>query len=84
MKPNAYHKTEDLNNDDDASLYGHRDSFTVEVRIDVLLDVNPMKENKVDIKLSQDCETSLILETSWYHVGQIGAEKDKDNEKHVG
>ena len=42
MEPNAYHKTEDLNNDDDASLYGHMDSFMVELRIDVLQDVSAM------------------------------------------
>ena len=36
MEPNAYHKAEDLNNDDDASLYGHRDSFEMELKIDVL------------------------------------------------
>ena len=35
MEPNAYHKAEDLNNDDDASMYGHSDSFMVELRIDV-------------------------------------------------
>ena len=29
------HKDEDLNNDDDASMYGHSDSFMVELRIDV-------------------------------------------------
>ena len=49
MEPNAYHKAEDLNNDDDASMYGHSDSFMVELRIDVFQDVKAMKEHKGDI-----------------------------------
>ena len=35
MEPNAYHKAKDLNNDDDASLYGHIDSSKVELRMDI-------------------------------------------------
>ena len=35
MEPNAYHNAKDLNNDDDASLYGHRDSSKVELRMDI-------------------------------------------------
>ena len=38
VEPNPRNKTEDLNNDDDVSLYGHRDSFKVELMIDVLQD----------------------------------------------
>ena len=45
----AYHKAKELNNDDDASLCGHSDSFKVEFRI-VFQDVKAMKEHKVDIK----------------------------------
>ena len=33
MEPNAYHKAKDLKNDDDASLYGHKDSSKVELRM---------------------------------------------------
>ena len=29
MEPDAYHKAEDLNNDDDAIMFGHSDSFKV-------------------------------------------------------
>ena len=69
METNAYHKAEDLNNDDDASMYGHSDSFMADLRIDVLRYVKAMKEHKVDIKVStiigteanQDRETNLIL-----------------------
>ena len=32
MEPNTYYKAEDLNNDDDASMCGHRDSFMVELK----------------------------------------------------
>ena len=35
MEPNAYHKVKDLDNDDDASWYGHRSSSKVELRMDV-------------------------------------------------
>ena len=91
MEPNAYHNAEDLNNDDDASMYGHRDSVMVELRIDVFQDVKAMKGAQSGLrsvenhwKGDQDRETSLILETRWYHVGQIRAENDKDNEKHIG
>ena len=35
MEPNAYHKATDLNNDDDASMYGHNDSFMVGLRMDI-------------------------------------------------
>ena len=80
MEPNAYHKAKDLKDDGDASLYGHKDSFKVELRI-VFQDVKAMKEHKVDIKVStitgivfQDRETNLIVETRWYHVGQSGIE----------
>ena len=50
--PNAYHKAKDLNSDYDTSLYGHKDSFEVELKIDVLQDANAMKEHKLDIKAS--------------------------------
>ena len=52
MEPNAYHEAEDLNNDDDASMYGHSDIFMVEVGIDVFQDVTAMKEHNVDIAVS--------------------------------
>ena len=51
MGPDAYHKAEDSNNDDDVSLYGHRDSFRVEWMIDVFQNANALKEHKVDIEV---------------------------------
>ena len=50
MEPDAYHKAEDLNNDDDASMYGHRDRFKVELKIDVL-----------QVKWTSKCRQSLEL-----------------------
>ena len=45
LEPHAYHKAEDLNNDDDASMHGHSDSFMVELRIDEFQDMKAMKEH---------------------------------------
>ena len=52
MEPDAYHEAEDLDDNDDATLHGHRDSFEAELKIDVLQDANAMKEHKVDITVS--------------------------------
>ena len=90
MEPNAYHKAEDLNNDNDASLYGHSDSFEVELEIDVLQDANAMKEHKVDIKLStiNGTETNTVKRVlswksiRWYHVGQSGTESSSADAEH--
>ena len=71
-QPGAYHKAKDLNNDDDASLYGHRDSFEVELKIDVLQDANAMKEHKVDISVSTIIETEAKIVkqvSSWKTAG---------------
>ena len=35
MEPNAYHKAEDLNDNDNANMYGHSHSFVVEVWTDI-------------------------------------------------
>ena len=35
VEPSAYHKAEDLNDDDHANTYRHSDSFTVELRMDI-------------------------------------------------
>ena len=35
VEPNAYLKAEDLNNDDDASMYGHSDSSMVEHKVKI-------------------------------------------------
>ena len=61
MEPNAYHKANNLNNDDDASLFGH----SVELRI-VFQDVNAMKKHKVDIKVSTivGTETKIVKQDS--------------------
>ena len=45
-------KAEELNDDDDANMYGHNDSFMVELRIDAFQDVTAMKEHKMDIEVS--------------------------------
>ena len=72
MEPNAYHKAKDLNNDDDASMYGHNDNFMVELRINVFQDVKAMKEHKVDIKVSTIIGTEAKIVTqvsSWRPAG---------------
>ena len=84
VEPNMHHKVENLNDDDDASMCVHGDDIMVESRIDVVQDANAMSEHKVDIEVlaivrpgqnikGQDRETSLVMETRWYHAGQIGA-----------
>ena len=83
MEPNAYHKAKDLNNDDDASLYGHKDSFEVELKIGVLQDANAMKEHKVDIKVS----TIIVKQVSpWEPAGitwvRVGAESSSADAEH--
>ena len=52
MEPNVYHKAEDLNDDDDASMYVRGDDFMVELMIDVFQDAKVMSEHKVDIEVS--------------------------------
>ena len=59
--------------------HGHHNM--VELRMDVFQDVEAMKEHKSGLRSvddhwegDQDREARLILETSWYHVGQIEAE----------
>ena len=47
-----YHKAEDLNDDDNVSMYVHSDDFMVELRIDVFQAVKVMSERKVDIEVS--------------------------------
>ena len=91
MEPNADHQTEDLNDDDNATKDGHSDIVMVEMRIDVFQDVKAMKEHKVDFESvdnhwngDQEREASLILETSWCHVGQNGAERSSADAEHVG
>ena len=51
LDPSAYHKADDLNDNDDTSTYGHSDSFMVELRIDVFQDVKAMNEHEVDIEV---------------------------------
>ena len=61
-----------MNNDDDASMYGHSDSFMVELRIDVFQDVKAMKEHKVDIKVSTiiGTEAKIVKQvSSWRPAG---------------
>ena len=66
--------SEDLNDNDDASMYGHSDRFMVELKVDVFQDVKAMKKHKSGHRsvdnhwnCGQDREASL-------HVGQIEAE----------
>ena len=73
MDRNAYHIAEDLNGDDDASTYLHSDSFMLELRIEVFQGVKS-DEGAQSGHRGPDRQASLILETSWYHVGQIGTE----------
>ena len=82
MEPNAFHKAKDLNNNDDASLYGHSDSFKVEVRI-VFQDVNAMKEHKVDIKVSTiiGTEVNIVKQVSnWKPAGVTGSEWSRERQ----
>ena len=61
MEPNAYHEAEDLNNDDDASMYGHFDNFMVE-----------LTEHEVDIKVSttMGIEATILRQvSSWRPAG---------------
>ena len=69
-----YHKREDLNNDDDVSLYGHRGSFMVELRIDVLQDANAMKEHKEDTTVSTitGTEAKIVKQISSWRPAGIG------------
>ena len=93
-EPNAHHKAEDLNNDDDASLYGHRDSFKVELRIDVLQDANAMQEHKVGIKVSTiiGTEAKIVKQISswkpasitWVRMDLRAAAFDIERCKHIG
>ena len=72
LEPNAYRKAEDLNGDDDASTFGHSDSFMVELRIEVVQDVKAMKEHKVDIEVSTiiGTEAKIVKQvSSWRQAG---------------
>ena len=70
MEPNAYHKAEDLNNDNNAIMYGHKGSFKMELRIDVFQDVTAMKEHEVDIKVSTRTEAKIVKQvSSWKPTG---------------
>ena len=44
MEPNAYHKAEDWNDDDNTSTEVHCDSFGMDLRIDVFQDVKSIDE----------------------------------------
>ena len=37
LEPNAHHRAQDLNDNDDTSTCGHSDSFMVELRVDVVV-----------------------------------------------
>ena len=64
VEPNAYHKTEDLN-DDDASLFG-TGPVSWWSWIDGLRDVKAMREHKVDIKVSTiiESEAKIVKQVS--------------------
>ena len=81
MEPNAYHKAEYCDDDDSTSTVVHGDSFigVEDWRV-------PRRESNggaqsghrsVDSHWNwgQDLEVSPKLETSWYHSGQIGADR---------
>ena len=66
IEPNAYHKPEDLNDDDNATKDGHSDSFMVELRIDLFQDAKALKEHKVDCEVSTTIgtETKIVTHVS--------------------
>ena len=74
-EPNAYHKVEDLN-DDDASMYVHGNEFTVELRTDGFQDAKVMSEHEVDMNASiiigtgQNTHTKVVKQvSSWRPAG---------------
>ena len=72
MEPNAYHKAEDWNDDDNASTEVHSDSFKVELMIDVFQNLKSMKEHNVDIEVSTiiGTETKIVKQvSSWRPAG---------------
>ena len=74
-EPNAYHKVEDLN-DDDASRCVHDNEFMMELKTDGFQDVKVMSEHEVEINASiiigtgQDTHTKVVKQvSSWRPAG---------------
>ena len=83
VEPNVYHRVENLNDDDDASMCVRGDDFMVESRIDVVQDAKAMSVHKVDVEVlaiigpGQNMKAQIVKRAlSWRpdgHAGQIGA-----------
>ena len=57
MEPNSYHKADDWDDDDNASMEVDSDSFRVEFRIEVFHNLKSVKEHQVDIEVSTTTRT---------------------------
>ena len=95
MELHAYHKAKDLDKRRRCEPVWHRDSFEVELKIDVLQDADAMKEHNVDIKVPTiiGTEAKTVKQVSswkpagitWVRVEPVAAAMELEHCcKHIG